>query len=217
MNEKIYGYNISEQHKCFLWSPAKTGSMHVEFILTHFDFHFENSNYKRDIVKNYQDFPKHNHDCMLFEGHEDYKLIMTVRNPYSRVLSQYLHGLSIQNLAIETSSNFEDFTLFVEKLYPMSSSQLNNGFSLSTRVPDYSIRIENLYEDYLKIPFIKESKLNYTGLLLDLCNKKIHENSQKLISYKGYFNQRISDLIYYNMVKYFDLFGYSKNSWKEII
>ena len=109
-------------------------------------------------------------------------------------------------------NNFEDF---VNTRYPISPSQFNNGFLLSVRIPDYSLRSENLYEDYLKIPFIKESKLYSSGILKDLCNKKIHERKIKLSS-EGYFNQRIADLIYYNMVNYFESFNYHKDSWKEI-
>ena len=215
MSETFYGYNISEQHKCFLWGPIKTGTMHSEFIFTHYDFHYEESNYGRTLTKNYQDFPKHNHDCMLFEGHEEYKLILTVRNPYRRILSEYYHEMSFRKQPIESlvsPNNFEDF---VNTRYPISPSQFNNGFLLSVRMPDYSLRSENLYEDYLKIPFIKESKLYSSGILKDLCNKKIHERKIKLSS-EGYFNQRIADLIYYNMVNYFESFNYHKDSWKEI-
>jgi hypothetical protein len=76
-------------------------------------------------------------------------------------------------------------------------------------MPDYIIKTENLYEDLIKIPFIKESDLNNSGVLKNFCNKKINESSNKL-NPEEYLTPHIKEIIYNISSDHFDLFGYEK-------
>lgn len=199
-------FNISEKHNCFLWLPVKTASTHAAHVLTHFDFSHVRCDYYRRIIQSKEDELHHHHGLFLFDGHEKYKLIATVRNPYSRTVSTYEYmGREISK---ETTQSFEVFVDDFRKrpVEPM----------FEKRTPDYPLRQENLYGDYLKIPFIRDSKLNQSGLLEELCQKKLNKGRYTK-SVKDYYNEETANIVYTNYKEYFDLFGYDKDSWKTLI
>jgi hypothetical protein len=77
------------------------------------------------------------------------------------------------------------------------------------RTPDFLIRTETIYDDLLKIPFIKNSKLNQCGILEEMCRKKINssfesEEDEKLLSLE------IKTKIYSFFKPHFEIFNYSK-------
>ena len=84
------------------------------------------------------------------------------------------------------------------------------------RVPDYAIRLEHLYEDWIKIPFVANHELNLSGELKNLCQIKINNspNSTKIDYWKQYYDQSLADSVYYSQPETFDLFGYDRDSWK---
>lgn len=193
------GINISEKHKTFLWLWSKTGTSHLIKVLQHFDFNFYRFEGKRRI------FEKKNilqiHLCELFPGHEEYKMMVTARNPYSRYVSLY----KMRN---------ENVT-FQEFLESQVHSKTNfDCVTFIQRKPDYFIRVENMYNDYLKIPFIVQSDYFKTGLLWEFCNKKINE-SDNTKDWKEYYNQSLADLVYYSCQNYFTFYDYNRNSWKK--
>jgi len=202
---KRVSLNISEVHKCFLWLPAKTSTTHATHVLNHFDFYSIDCDYTKQIVYQKRDYISHNHVQELFLGHERYDLISTTRNPYSRVVSmfEYFRPQDKEGKKFET---FEEFVYQYKKL-PVKPY-------FTQRVPDYFIRQENLYEDYIKIPFVRDSKLNTCGILEELCGRKMNESSPKLKTYKEYYNQELADIIYLNYKEYFDHLNYDKDSWK---
>jgi hypothetical protein len=65
-----------------------------------------------------------------------------------------------------------------------------------------------MYEDYLKIPFIKNSKLVSCGILEEMCEKKINDH----LSYDSsdYYTEEIKEKVYSFMKIEFESFGYSK-------
>jgi hypothetical protein len=71
-----------------------------------------------------------------------------------------------------------------------------------------------MFEDYLKIPFIFESKLNHSGELSNLCNIKNNTTPSKITNWKLSYNQGSADIVYYNFAHIFELGGYDRNSWK---
>jgi hypothetical protein len=137
----------------------------------------------------------------LFLGHEEYKLISTIRNPYSILVSIYTF------FKPNEFNSFEDF-IFDYKVKPRENQ-------MKERVPDYFIRQENLYDDYIKIPFVRDSKLNECGILKELCDRKMNKGPNKR-PIKDYYNQETADVVYLNYKEYFDLCGYDKDSWKDM-
>jgi len=89
-----------------------------------------------------------------------------------------------------------------------------NGF-LFKRKPDYFLRVESLYYDYIQIPFIRNSKLNKCGLLYELCNKKLHSNKNNVKSLEEYYTEDMANHTYEQFKDYFELLGYDKDSWKD--
>ena len=93
-------------------------------------------------------------------------------------------------------------------------SILHDAYYGYSKIPRYFLKMENLYEDYLKIPFVRESKLNQCGLLYDLCNMKINR-SKNYVSTTDFFTMDMVDYLYDNFRNLFDIDGYEKNSYKD--
>jgi len=209
---KNISINISEKHKFFLWLPAKTATTLAVIIFNHFDFRRTICDYSRKIIRQQDDhLLPHTHSDSLFLGHENYELILTTRNPYSLIVSFY-EFLSSQGEPDRIRKNFPSFEEFVVVRY---NTNVNKLPSLHERVPDYIIRQENLFEDYLKIPFIKDSKLNQSGILEELCQKQVNRGPHRK-PYNQFYNQELADFIYINYKEHFDLCGYDKDSWKDL-
>ena len=114
-------FNISEKHKSFTITPSATGSRTLCKILNNFEFHtYELSNNNLNLKKNEI---THNHFFSLFPNHEDYKLIMTGRNPYNRVVSSFKKSLEFKKYISKNFNLKLDFSEFVYDLY--SPNNLN--------------------------------------------------------------------------------------------
>jgi hypothetical protein len=210
-NSKIkQNITYSDKEKMVLLLPMKTGTIHATTIFNHFDFTTDIYNMKTEEVV-YQFNSVSHHHCMIIpQRYEDYSIICTARNPYQRLVSAY------NNLKTTTESNKP----FTENFKSYFSKNIDNGFPLTqdnffyNKTPKYFLRVESLYYDYIQIPFIRNSKLNKSGLLYELCNKKIHKTSIEKKSLKEYYTEDMADLVYNKFKTYFDLLGYDKDSWK---
>ena len=193
--EDLAIFNISEKHKSFTITPQKTGSRTFCHILDNFDFHtYELCN---NTLQHKSNKVTHNHTFRLFPNHEDYKLIMTARNPYNRVVSNFRRSLQSKK-HINKNFNFKiDFLEFVyDQFYSYTSKSLIKpnkdinsysfkrffiGFSDTSVTPDgfferkidHKIRIDSMEDDYKSIDFIKNSDYNKNGLLDLALSKKI--------------------------------------------
>ena len=199
-------FNIIQKEKCLVWLPAKTASTHAFSILKNYGLcacEIDNNQFVKvkTVVDNL-----YTHECKLFGGHENYLFISTARNPYSKFVSYFkFTGMDKQNI------KFYDY-LYTTILEKHHNSLL--AYNIEQRVPDYFIRQEYIFEDYSKIPFIKNSDFYKSGELKELCEKKINHN-KNTYDFRDYYDEMTADLVYYNFSKYFDLLGYDKNSWKK--
>ena len=158
--------NISKKVRAFVWTPQRTASTLASEIFKVEEFGF--SCYHETGEKKSTAFC-HNHFYKYFEGHEEYDFIITIRNPYIQYLS--LLGYN--------SEKFEYYERIFQSSY--HTSFIDN---LKKRRPNYVIRVENVYEDYLKIPFVKKSILNKTGELKKIIDKVIKNNPGPVADYK---------------------------------
>ena len=196
--------NISEKYKTFLWLWDKTGTSHAKEILSNFNFSFyEVSTKPKKLIS---DSITQFHYCSLFEGHENYKYLVTARNPYTRFFSLFRMSSPQNKITID------NFRTFIEE--KIQSPNNFNCADFSERTPDFFLRLENLYDDYCKIPFINESNLKRNGTLMILCDNIVNKGKEGF-DWKNFYNQSIADLVFYSIQKYFDLLGYDKNSWKK--
>jgi hypothetical protein len=78
------------------------------------------------------------------------------------------------------------------------------------KLPDYYVKMENFEKDIKSLWFVKEN----LGSLSNVISENIETNRYKSES-KFRYNQYLADIVYNNLKKDFDLFGYNKNSWKN--
>lgn len=193
-----YQINISEKNKSFLWLPAKTGSVHARFIFNHFEFYTLHSNPDNHLRKSYL---QHNHARDLFPNHENFKLISTARNPFTKLISLYKF-----NLEKKEEFNYESFRVFFAQ--KTQQPQFWTQFDLSyKRTPDFFIRMENLYLDYLEIPFVRDSKICKCGVLEDLCKVKMN-STVELPQTNDFFTTDMIDFVYKETKDYMDHLKY---------
>lgn len=199
-------YHIfSEKNNSFLWFPIKTASTLASWVFAHFDFglhyYVEETSEFKGIMSDLSHF---GHSLFLHPNHEKMNFICTMRHPYKRVLSLYKSTVSpfSENLSSENFDKFIDYSFFKRRLFQDSNS-------FSERIPDYVIKSESFYEDILKIPFVKNSKLNDCGILEEMCRKKINK-SFDLVSDEELLTDNIKEKIYTFFKPHFELFGYEK-------
>jgi hypothetical protein len=204
---KIESYTISEKHKSFVWLPPKCATNFISWVLAYFEFssiQIDTETNKIHTIRLNQ-YGHFGHSTFLPPNHEELSFICAVRNPYHRVLSMFQSQFDGQ-LTVE---NFEKF--INERLTFNSRGPIFNKFSeiLHGRRPNYLIRTENLYEDILKIPFIRDSDLNSSGILKNFCDKKINQSYDQL-NPEEYLTPRIKEIIQNLCSDHFDLFGYER-------
>jgi len=207
LNKNIIVANTDERF--FVWMPPKTASVTASLILSNLGFKCYNNNgqYLNPIDRE----SIHNHSTNFFNGHENYSLITTLRNPYSLLSSKYIFFGGREELVSQ-----DDFIEYLENYFYGKEHELKylQCYDYSERIPDYVIRVENMVEDYLKIPFVFKSELNCSGELSKLCGIKNNFTRSKITDWKLSYNQTSADIVYYNFAHIFELGGYSRNSWK---
>ena len=201
---KIQTYTISEKHKTFVWLPAKCASNLLSWVLAYFEFSSVAMNTETNQIHNIRlnQSSHFSHCTILPPNHEELLFICAVRHPYHRVLSLYQ--------CIAKNPSVEDFEKFVdERIFVHNSPWFKFSLSFKDRSPNYLIRTENLYEDILKIPFIRDSDLNTSGILKNFCDKKINQSYNQL-NPEEYLTPRIKEHIHSLCSDHFDLFGYER-------
>lgn len=200
-NRLIY-INYSEKNKAFLWTPPKTSSIHALTVFTLFDFEWFSGSYDKKYVERYTPYPQHNHALNLFDGHENYSLICTARNPVHRLFSAYMFNNPDSE---KTPSGFREFMISL-------TLEVNPFWMIGTkdfvRIPDYFVRQEHLFEDYSKIPFIKNSKVFECGVLEEICQKKINDTKYGKLDIHDCYTSDMLDYLYTEYRWYFDTLGY---------
>jgi hypothetical protein len=202
-------FTHSEQERLAVFLPPKTGTIHATFILNHFNFKTNIYGKDDDLILE-EDYIVHHHNQLIPKGYEDYDVIYTTRNPYTRLLSMYSYQKKITKFDLPYTKTFKEY--FADSANNLWS-QIDYGFSF-IKPPKYILRMEHLYHDYTQIPFIRDSKLNKSGVLYDLCEKKIHAKPQDTKSLREYYTQDMADHVYETFKPYFDVTGYDKDSWK---
>lgn len=193
--------NILEKEKVFFWTPPKTASTHAARVLSFFDvkaYYFNG-----DKVEKITEF-KHSHAQSLFIGHENYKLVCTARNPFTRLISLFKHENQRNKFLTE-----KEFKLFFRK--SVEENQLKSYFQFSkgnSRKPDYFLRCEHLWSDYTKIDFIRTSKIYSSGVLYDFCQKKINYLDLDSSLVKNFYTTDMIDLVYEQVGDYMKLLNY---------
>lgn len=198
-------YSLSDEYKCYLWTPLKTASYHATFIFNHYSFKNVYDAWDENAYRHESQEILHHHTCDVLPRHYDYDVICTARHPLKRIISyyNYRYGKIYQN----PSDHFEYFVY--EQILLDDNHPINIGMVYGNKIPNYFIKTESLYEDYLKIPFIKDSKLATSGILEELCNKRFNKKHYRT-NIENYYNYDMIDRLYDKYRDYYELLGYSK-------
>jgi hypothetical protein len=202
---KIETYTISEEHKTFVWLPPKCATSLISWVLSYFEFSSVAIDTETNLIHKIRlNQTRHfGHSTIFPPNHEELLFICAIRNPYDRVLSMYQSH--VQDPSVE---NFEKY---IDERVIKNTNPTVFQFSsfFKDRMPDYLIRTENLYDDIIKVPFIKNSDLVSSGVLKNFCDKKINKSYNQL-NPDEYLTQHIKEIIYNIFSEHFKLFGYEK-------
>lgn len=196
----------SEKYKSQWWLPPRTASRMVRKILEQLDFIQEDGHHTFSI-KN------HNWD-----------LNVVIRNPYSRAVSYWL-------LNNQKQYNTDQFETFSESVYNLNNylrdihvGQFKNPSTslISKKIKNYNlIRYEFLFDDLVKIPYIKENEFELQNELsmLSLGNLPWRRNRPKELikPYHEFYTQELADIVYTQKQSEFELGGYHRDSWKTLV
>jgi hypothetical protein len=216
--------NISKELKVIIWATAGCGSR--TFMSS---IHQTGINDLQNVLEDFI-FPitgPFTHQQGVPEGSEEFPIICLTRNPYSRIVSAYLD--EARDYDEKKSENDDKLSFqtwleqfyFIEPRYPSSKADFfveewqNIGY-----VPNYFVRMEHMEEDIKKIPEL--SKLNFTDEIIDgLIRKNNYANENPYDQYNGnfqnyqrFYDENIANFVYSKIPNYFEIFGYSKDSWK---
>lgn len=202
--------NLHKEKKLAVWLFPRTGSMLFAKI-------FQNSlfqcySYTENEEKVFRDSLHHHHHFYIFPEMQNYKLILTVRNPYTLMAAHFY--MTHENSDIENLKwAFKEFLEINLYHNPRIKDILYN---LNYVNVEYPIKIENLESSYMNLPIIDESDYYKKNQLSELLSFKYNRSSSALAQrpISDFYSKTSADLVYYSFSNYFDLFGYDKNSWK---
>lgn len=202
--------NLDLNDNYIVWLQPRTGSTLFGKIFSQTDF--KSYTYKNNNLILTHDDLIHHHAFTIFPEIHSYKLIMTTRNPFSWAVAIFYASNKVDDLS-QIQIKFQNFleNNFYENLF--ISELLYNLHYVEV---SYQIRLENLHQDYLGLPIIHKSKYMKQNELHSLINSKVNKSFSPLskLDYKLFYNKNSADIVYYIFSKYFDVFGYDKNSWK---
>lgn len=215
--------NISTENRMIWLAPERCATQITKKILSNYDFTFavpceqdKNSNFLER---------RHFHSNIIDEPYKDFQTILNVRNPYDIVFSFYVNNYISKPLTIDSKNVKENFNNWILKvflnhgyyvflcpIYNNDDSQFNKWKFDDDKQPDYVLRVESLFDDIIKIPFIfdnpKTNKEHIKNIIQDngYLNKRYHIFDQ-LYDFKS------AQLVYHFFKPYFYKFGYSPYSF----
>lgn len=203
---KVTTYTVSEKYNCFVWLPPRTSTNRMSWILNYFDFMSTILDSETKQIINQTNNPlTFGHELTFPPNYHTLDFICTVRHPYHQIFSAYKS--TINPMKPPSIQDFEEF--IYNRIIKPNLVQFLYANLFFDKSPNYIVRCENFYEDLLKIPFIKESDLNTSGVLQNFCSKRINGSFNKL-NPDEFLIEPIKNLIYSHTEQSFNLFGYEK-------
>jgi len=205
-------FTIAPQFNSFVWFPPKSASSLVSWIFTYFDFRPYHINPDTKVFEFDPPILTHfGHHFFYPPNYENMDFIITLRNPYERIfsffkLTRYSYWTQKSNQPIPTKEDFDKF--FYNDILKNDVQKKRILPEFDKKFPNYVIRREFLLEDLLKIDFIKNSKLNESGILTEMCSRNI--NSTPYLPIENYITGEIKEKIYEVFKDEFQIGGYEK-------
>lgn len=199
--------NYSDKYKLIWYAPMRTGTRSLYAILFGYLDFYSSSN-RKDIHDHSLPNSKVDED----KNKENYNVILSVRNPYSRMVSLYnLYRLHKKNIDYP-------FDKFIKEtiLYKKIGYQYDYHIEFKNKYPDYIIHLESMENDIKQIPGVLDNLLLMDN---DIKHNLIKNNyttdrtiADKTDDYwKSYYNQELIDIVSTELHEQFIMFGYDKN------
>ena len=197
---------VSQRYKCVYMPPGKTGSTSVRTALEMMGgdpIIWGHSKYGKGTKWKHNEEGDITHSCHLPEEFSDYYIFGSVRNPYTRHISRYLHVVTTEN----RPPTQYDFELFVKEEIEKCKScyeilNLREDYIPPTGCAPFKIhaliRTETLGEDFNRLPFVKKQ--------MDFPHRYQNPNPGL------FFTKETAQILQKYHIKDFETFGYSKES-----
>jgi hypothetical protein len=213
-------YFHDEKHVWVL--PERTGSRAIGQLLnfwTGYTFHGDvieeigrRKNENRELAQSY------NHEWQFkYKDAKDYIFCLRVRNPYSRMLSYYKSlFLKLDCQEEQCQYSFKEFMeiRMIKNKY-IWHLEYENVFN-ETKI-DYIIHLENIEKELMEVPMIKK-KYNESQEFREEWERVITNNifTKESEGNETKLTEEDAEIVYNSFPKQFELFGYSKDSWKYL-
>jgi len=180
-------YNFSKKYDCIWLAPPRTGTRGLSKI-----FHFLGFQHKMEPL-NTEKGMNYTHDYPSEDLISNHKVIISVRNPYSRMFSMYKNYFRNSN-----SDNFKNYVMNLD-----GSIVKHPAFKIMDIQSNYVIRLENQMEDLMKVPFISENISEKQIKLFTEHGKKIH-------NWEDEYDEEMKNKVYNLFHKHFETYNYEK-------
>ena len=142
----------------FVWFPPRTGSTNAWRVFEKLGFSYKKFNEDKKRFEPYG-YNFHNHFHRLFDGHQNYKLITLLRNPYSRLVSQFRVTSCPFKGDVVDDERYDRFEHFLQNVFYNDEKEDNmTWWYKPTRDADYTIRQESNFQDFCNLPFVKSTE-----------------------------------------------------------
>lgn len=216
--------NFIHSEKAVWILPERTATRTVGQLLNFWQVQiFEGNQYKTCVPnKNINgDFSQGlRHEWNIPETFIHYDLLLSVRNPYTRMKSYY-YSLFLKNDCSGTGDCDLSFFEFTQKYVTDNGGMLHHlQFEQvydKIKQPSYVVKYEKLGEDLMKIPFISKKHNESEEFRSEwdrVVTNNIFDKETKGNTYK--YTEQEAELIYNRFQKQFELFGYEENSWRYL-
>jgi hypothetical protein len=129
----------------------------------------------------------------------EYKLIKLVRNPYSRIVSSYLHILKVNKSLLKDYCDINNDLSFYDFLNLIKNNNiLNIDLHLDTQICDFEKNNLLKFDDIIKLEELNDSIIylnNKYNINLEYIHEKIHKTKT------NYLNKQMCGYIKYNILK----------------
>jgi len=196
--------NYIDKYKLIWYAPMRNCTRALSSVFKEFGMICNSGNFDHSLPNT-----KVNEDITK----RDYKIILSVRNPYARLVSLW-------NLNKIHTNKYYPFEEFVDGA--IIRKTLNYQFYYHTdfinNLPDYIIHCEKMKDEIMLVPGILENlELLKERIIDNIENNRYADERTSLDKsndyWKIYYNKDLANIIFTDLKEQFEMFGYDKDSW----
>jgi len=188
---------INHKHKFIFVHIPKTGGRSIEKALANYGIDDIVRRHGNGKLKNPHFTINKYLDTYIDFDLKSYFWFTTIRNPYERFVSEYFYSKRQK----KTVSSFKEWVIFDEieqTSYPLHSASQLSFTSSERRQIDYTIRFENLQQDF-----------NFVCDKIGIPRQQLpHENKTKHKHYTEYYDDETREIVAQKYAKDIEYFGY---------